>query len=518
MPMFQQYRLQIASIIYLACCLLLYPAYRFIFDDDGLGYMMVARRLAEGDLHNAINGYWSPLHSWLALPLIKAGMAELTAFKLSSWLTGLLIIIWVHRLTNKTALNNLYKSWVLLVCIPIAIHYAIYEVAADVLFCWLVLVYVDIITEENFFARPWLNLLCGITGAALYFSKTYAFPFFLLHFILLQCWFYFNSGGPERKRWLLRNLAIGIGSFLLLCAPWIWLLYDKYNELTIGYAGRLNQDVHLYSRQLTSDALVYPPPYPDSPGAWEDPWYTPLRRTPGEYFFRPDILIKQIRLLLTNLIRAVESFGYLSFLGLAVLFAMGIYLLQQRNRVLFIFFLTALILPSGYLLVFIEPRYIWPVSLLLLISGAFLLQVLLGRLRIDGKSAIACWLVFFSSFLINPVNQLKDAIGGNQELFKLAAFAEEQQIKGQYLYSDNADYSMIPKLAFLTRSSTWMLMKSDIPFEDQLAAMRKNGIGYYFFRYNNARELQAFMQGSLYKAAYKVHDTGLYNLLVLEIK
>ncbi len=48
--------------------------------------------------------------------------------------------------------------------------------------------------------------------------------------------------------------------------------------------------------------------------------------------------------------------------------------------------------------------------------------------------------------------------------------------------------------------------------------MRRYNIGYYFFRYNNAKELQAFMQGSLYKAAYKVHDTGLYHLLILEIK
>lgn len=516
--MFQQNRLLIASILYLACCLLLYPFYGYIFDDDGIGYMMVARRLAEGDWHNAINGYWSPLHSWIALPLIKTGMTEITAFRISNWIIGLLILVWIHRLSNKTGLTDRIKAILLLVCIPIVIHYAIYEVAADVLFCWLALVYTDIITEEHFFGKARLNLLCGLVAALLYYSKAYAFPFFLLHFTLVQCWFYFNSGGPERMQWFLRNLALAFGSFLVLTAPWIWILYEKYDELTFGYSGRLNQDVHLYSRQVTSNALVYPPPYPDSPGFWEDPWFIPVQRTPGEHFFRADILVKQVRLFLTNVIRAVEAFGYLSCLALATLFAMGIYLMQQRNRVLFLFLLTCVILPAGYLLVFIEPRYIWPVSLILLISGSFLLQIILRRLQITGKWVNLCWILFFGSFLISPVNQLKDAVNGNQELFQLAAFAEERNIRGRYLCSDNADYSMVPKLAFLTHSSTWTCLQPDKGYDEHLAAMRENHIGYYFFRYNNMRERQWFMQSALYKAAYKVHDPGLYNLLILEIK
>lgn len=518
MPMLQQYRLTVASLLYLACCLLLYPAYRFIFDDDGIGYMMVARRLAEGDWQHAINGYWSPLHSWLAFPLVKAGLTELTAFKISNWIIGYLTLVWVYRLSNRVNLTRGLKTAVLLVSIPVIIQFVIYEVAADVLFCWLILVYVDLITQEKFFQSLRLNLLCGLLGAFLYFSKTYAFPFFLLHFAVMQVWHFRESADPEKKRWMIRNLAAGIGIFLLLSAPWIAVLSQKYNTLTIGYSGRLNQDVHLYSRQSTTEALMWAPPYPDSPGSWEDPLSIPVERTPGEHFFRPDILVKQARLFLTNVIRGVNAFNRLSFLGLAILFGMGIYLQQQRDRVLSILFITILLLPLGYLLVFIESRYIWPLSLLLLIGGVFLLQNILGRLRIRGKWATACWAVLFSSFLMNPVDQLKDAAGGNRELFQLADFAREKQIRGKYVTADNADYTMVPKLAFLTRSSAWNLLKSGVSWEETLQAMRSNGIGYYFFRYNNAREMQSFMDGALYKAASKVHDPGIYNLVILEIK
>ena len=518
MPMFQQYRLLIASIIYLACCLLLFPAYRFIFDDDGMGYMMVARRLAEGDYHNAINSYWSPLHSWLVLPLIKAGMAELTAFKLSNFIIGLLILIWVHRLSNKTALSDWLKTVLLLVSVPIIIHYAIFEVAADILFCWLVLVYTDLITTDNFYKRPVLNLFCGITGAALYLTKAYGFPFFILHFSIIQVWHYIHSKDAERKKWMLRNLVIGIGSLLLFSAPWIWTLYSKFHELSIGYTGKYNMNVYLYTRQFTATDLVSAPPYPDSPGYWEDPWFSPVQRTPGEYYFRPDILVKQIRLFLTNLIHACSCFNQLSFLAPAILFGTGIYWFYQRNRTIFLFFLTSTLLPLGYLMVHIETRFLWSVGLLLLIGGALLLQTLLTRIQVRGKIAVLCWCIFFGSFLMAPVNQLKDAVGGNAELFELADFAREKNIKGKYLASDNADYGFVLNLAFLTRSSTWLLTKPGMPWEDHLAAMRKHQINYYFFRYNNDRELQAFMQGALYKAAYKVHDAGLYNLLILEIK
>jgi hypothetical protein len=518
MPMFQQYRLPIASIIYLACCLLLYPAYRFIFDDDGIGYMMVARRLAEGDFYNAINSYWSPLHSWLVVPFIKAGMTELAAFKLSNFIIGFCILVQVYRLCNKTSLSDQLKSIVLLVAVPVVFHYAIYELAADVLFCWLVLVYVDLITRDNFFKSARLNLLCGVTGAALYLTKAYGFPFFLLHFVIVQVWYTINTKSTESKKWMVRNLMLGIGIFLLLSAPWIWALYQKFGELTIGYTSRHNLDVYLYTRQVTTTDLVFPPPYPDSPGNWEDPWFDPLKRTPGEYYFRPDILIRQIRLFLTNFIEALSCFNFISALATAVLCGLGIFWFYQKNRVIFLFFLTSCLLPLGYMMVHIETRFLWSVGLLLLIGGAMLVQTLLAQLRIRGWQAYLCWTIFLGTFLVAPVNQLKDATGGNAQLFELADFALEKNIRGKYLLSDNADYSMVPKMAFLTRSSTWLLTSLDKSWDDHLAAMHKYNIGYYFFRYNNAKELQAFMQGSLYKAAHKVHDTGLYNLLILEIK
>ncbi len=78
------------------------------------------------------------------------------------------------------------------------------------------------------------------------------------------------------------------------------------------------------------------------PSNWEDPWFDPLKRTPGEYYFRPDILIRQIRLFLTNFIEALSCFNFISALATAVLCGLGMYWFYQKNRVIFLFFITIL--------------------------------------------------------------------------------------------------------------------------------------------------------------------------------
>lgn len=54
--------------------ILLLPFYKQVFDVDGIGYSLVAQHLAHGNFARAINGFWSPLHSWLIAPFIKTGI------------------------------------------------------------------------------------------------------------------------------------------------------------------------------------------------------------------------------------------------------------------------------------------------------------------------------------------------------------------------------------------------------------------------------------------------------------
>ncbi|NML21132.1 glycosyltransferase family 39 protein [Pseudoflavitalea sp. G-6-1-2] len=519
--MLQQYRLTLTCMLYLVCGLLLYPAYQYIFDEDGTGYLMVAKRLAEGDYFNAINGYWSPLHAWIAWPLLKTGMSLLTAFKITSWIAGLLILVQVHRLLNKTMLTNSLKLALLLTCIPVSIHYATYEIAADVLFCWLALLYIDVITTKNFFEKPRYNLLAGAVAAVMYFSKAYSFPFFLLHFTVLQCWLCYHSIAPQRKKWLLRNLLAGIGLFLLISAPWLYALHEKYQIISFATSGSYNFDAHLFDRQIATDKLIYPPPYPGSPSGWEDPIYLPFERVPGQHFFSSQMIVREIRLFLTNIMRAIDAFTEMSFLELAVLLALILSCARNRFRPepMSIFLLTVLLLPLGYLTVFIEARYLWPLNFLLMIAGAVLLQQWLPKIAPSRNWILFAWLVYFSSFLIYPINTLKDSAGANKDLFVLAGYLREKKIQGNFITGSGSseDYGMLPKAALLTGSSMHLLIRHDAPAEELLQAMRQQHIRYYFYRYRNEQDLQTFQQSALFKAASQVYQTGICNFVILEI-
>ena len=73
--------------------LVAWPFYKYITDPDGASYAAIADHYASGNFNEAINGLWSPLHSWLVIPLIKFGVNTIIAFKLTNLILGVLFLI-----------------------------------------------------------------------------------------------------------------------------------------------------------------------------------------------------------------------------------------------------------------------------------------------------------------------------------------------------------------------------------------------------------------------------------------
>src|ERR1700737_2408094 len=66
----------------------LIPDTRWQMNPDGISYIFVARRLLAGDWHGAVNGHWSPLFSWMLVPLLASGIDALLACKVLTYLIG----------------------------------------------------------------------------------------------------------------------------------------------------------------------------------------------------------------------------------------------------------------------------------------------------------------------------------------------------------------------------------------------------------------------------------------------
>src|SRR5581483_4908259 len=161
----------IVLFVYVLCYAGLYPLYKYFFASDGIGYLAVTKHLAAGDFVNGINGYWSPLHSWLGVPFYKAGMNEFTVFRLLNIFFGAGILIAVHALLNKLTITGTLKTITLCTCIPIVLCYA-FDFGVDELLCLMLLIYANVIIQKDLFTKPGKNVLCGIIGCISYFAKT----------------------------------------------------------------------------------------------------------------------------------------------------------------------------------------------------------------------------------------------------------------------------------------------------------------------------------------------------------
>jgi len=66
-----------ALFIYTFFAILFFNYYQYIVTIDGIFYISIAHAYALHDFSNAINGYWSPLLSWLLSPSLFFGSSNI---------------------------------------------------------------------------------------------------------------------------------------------------------------------------------------------------------------------------------------------------------------------------------------------------------------------------------------------------------------------------------------------------------------------------------------------------------
>ena len=60
----------IVILFYLSLSFILLGHYLHVFNDDSISYLTIANEYEDGNFSAAINGYWSPLFSWLMVPFL----------------------------------------------------------------------------------------------------------------------------------------------------------------------------------------------------------------------------------------------------------------------------------------------------------------------------------------------------------------------------------------------------------------------------------------------------------------
>jgi hypothetical protein len=409
-------------------------------------YLDLAKKYLQGDFTNAVNGYWGPMLTWLFIPFLYFGAGEVFAINAVNLVVGLLTILGVWRLSYRFEISEPIRCAVLAALLPIMLLFSVVEIFDFLLVCFIVY-YLNVVFNNEYQSRLTSGVLCGFFGALAYFSKSFAFPFFIVHFLIMNILHFIRCSEQERKK-VLRNAIAGFVVFAIIILPWVSALSTKYGKLTFSNTGKgnfasigpddpetgLERGVSIFHQGL------FAPPNKTATSIWEDPSYIWKDVTS----WSPLDSAKHFKHFLKNTVRnAFDTISvYESFSRLAVAIVVAYILLiltgpfnkQMLRGDMLYSFITVAVYSGGYLPFHLEHRYLWLVNILLLLMGGHLIHILFRNDFFSKPARRNILLVIFAlSFMITPLKSFAQAGGNNinKDMYLFSSeLKDKYQIKG----------------------------------------------------------------------------------------
>ncbi len=474
---------QHAAVLLMILFAALFPFYQYILDIDAIGYITVARHYAAGEWKHAVNGYWSPLNSWIMLPLLKMGFNDVLCFKIANVFFGIGVLYQTDKMLHRFVFTAKLTTWILLTVMVMVLYYASVQLAADLLFVWLFLLYVNVILKDDLDKSVLTNIYAGFIAAIAFFSKTYGGVFFIIHFTFIHfVWFPFI----KKKGWHLLKYMAGLMAFLPLILLWMFVLWNKYHIITFGYSGKLNWSWVLKAGQPDYTAFFYLPPYEAATSRWVDPFYSQAKTyTP---FQSKEMLFRGVKMIGFNIKNSFIAVMWISFLSPVVL--VGLLVKRNRNSLIHSVVAVIVLFPLVYLLIFIEERYLWPVSVLLLIASCYYLQ----QASFTKKWI---WHLLFFSFIIGPIIRLIKATNNDKEAHELATVIRQNNLHGPITSIDTGEW--MHKAAFLTSNKFLGIANTPKNWEALAIECKNGGVKMVCIQLGGNDKIIEFLASDFYK-------------------
>ena len=477
-------------LVYLLVCSAALPWYLHRVGPDAVSYLTIAQKYWAGDFHNAVNGYWSPLLSWLIAPLLCLGVApEVTAKCLQIAIgAGVLSIVW--WLGKRLQLSEVVRVLTTLCLVPAVVMYALSDTTPDLLVAGLLLAYLGVVIGADYPRSPWQGAACGLLGALAYLAKAYAFPFFLSHFIAVSGYLFLRrrSSGEELRR-LAVGTAAGLLVFALLAGGWAGLISRKYSRITIGTTGSYQFGLSSRSHPMEVGGL-YPPANASAVSAWEDPSdlrgptrnpaTTPAAKSEAKPTGNGWPFAHMLHRIYGNGIRYMGTLFRLSpvspFILLGLLVSCWIVPRGAVRDRCAILLGTLLLYPSGYLMIFINERFFWIITFLLSVSAG-LLATTLPFLRRNPWHT--CWAVVAAlSFTLWPAWILFRLWHHVLEETPLVAGQLRPVLAPGTRIASDREWGITNSIAFHLNARYYGLLRTDCSAEEQESQLREHRIQY----------------------------------------
>lgn len=481
----KHYRWWLVAALYFVVGVLLIPAYAYHLQTDGISYIAIARRYAQGDWYGAINAYWPPLFSWLLAPLLLFIKNAVVASKIISLIVGWFVVDAVRRLTGELKINGPVQVFTVIAVALLTVYFAMAEPGPDLIVLAPLLYYVYFVLRVQATKQYRLAAYAGIAMAVACWAKNFSLPFLLAHTTVVAAVTLYHE--PAKKQWL-RLLGVSIAIMFVGVASWSVVLFTKYHLFTLGTSGAYNQALvgpqspglaigHVFYHRLS---------IPDDPTAisvWEDPskfslpTWSPLESRAN---FKHQLSLLKESVYNSFLIYRRFSIFAFAILGLYI-FSLASRSINIREKQHIIIILAALfIYNAGYALLFVEQRYLWFNWILMVLMAGWLLARWQHADLFKYRAGVLLAIIVLGSFVAAPFKLAWQNRYSGYDNYVAATQLEAAGMRGAIAsnYCPSINQSVLG-LAYYTGNQYYGLVDPAENPEGVLAALRANHVKYY---------------------------------------
>lgn len=481
----------------LLLCLLVgvtWPYMQYYVDSDALSYLNIVQQYLNGDYAHAINAFWSPMGCWLtALLAHNSTLPLFTCAIIINTISVALLIVSMQCLFARFR-HSRWEQWCFGLMSAFFWTYALYFQSFTDFWQYLFLTLgLLLLLREDFTRKIGIWLLLGLLGSLAYLSKAYSFFFFPLMIFIAAVLRLRTAEGPFNwKRLVSICLTAGL-VMLALDAPWLYLLHEKYGIWTSSTAGKLNSSWFLVGTQEFRPGIriIVPPPYKGSLFYFEDPYLVQGRFV--HFYDSPRLFLKQVARIAYNSLgwvitsNRISPFFFATWLITLVLAARKT-IRRSVPRPLQILTLIYLVYPLPFwLFTFEGGRYTWflvPAAavLSLVYAEKGLFPYLSSGLR---RVFVA---VFFLSFVVTPVSDLKKMFGKGAREYEMAQALKQLQINGSFVSNRSYAEASVSQaqLSWFSQNPWYCMPLNQYSTLEILEEAARYQVDYYFYFYEGA--------------------------------
>ena len=476
-----QKNLILVLLLYLFLAIILFSRYKYTIDTDGIAYISIAKHYLNVHISYAINGYWSPLYSWLLMPFISlwpGNTGNVMVMKVLAVILGLFTLNAVNLILGKLDFGIRQKTVILLALIPFMLYVTFSVVTPDLLVTCILLYYFSFLIDEKYRKLMSFGVITGFLGVLAFLAKSYCFYFFLVHFVLVNLFFMKNF--PKDRSVIKKNLLLGLSIFLVISGVWAGIISEKYGEVTLGTTGSYNHAiVGPESKGHGVSQGILTPPNEFAVSSWEDPSYIEVKKwSPLE---SSKAFTRQIMIILDNF----WSLILISFINMfipffAIILALFLFFKSERKSIknnLILLLGTMIIYSGGYLLIVILERYLWFVLLLSFLLCFYSLNMLSNENIIKPKFSRLIPILLVLLLFFYPMLPLSYPTDEDLGIYEKTLDLKSEGIQGNL--ASNDEWALMNYYCYYLDSKYYGVTKNESVVELKDTLMRY-GIDYYF--------------------------------------